>query len=81
MLTTGGYLSVQRGDTFDPQGNSFVLNVLQFDAALRLVSQSSLMLSAGPMSPGAATTFLLADVNGDGLRPAISTMTDSWIWP
>jgi hypothetical protein len=71
-LSSGGYLFAQRSDLFGIPGNYGAVNVLQFDASMRLVSQSSLMLNAGLMSPAIAGTLALVDVNGDGLPDLIA---------
>ncbi|MBV8843149.1 MAG: VCBS repeat-containing protein, partial [Bryobacterales bacterium] len=72
QLQGGRYLFVQRSDAFGIPGSYSAVNVVELDAALRLISQSSLMLSAGPMNPGGASTLTLTDVNGDGLPDLIA---------
>ncbi len=71
-LPSGGYLFVQRSDVFNTAtSNPPSVNVLEFDASIRLVSQSSFMLSGGATSSGSASTLALADVNGDGFPDLI----------
>src|SRR5215471_8242385 len=64
-LVSGEYLFAQRSDLFGVPGDYGAVNVLQFDAAMRLVSKTSLKLNAGPSRPGIANSLVFGDVNGD----------------
>jgi hypothetical protein len=46
-LGSGGYLFLQRSDLFGTPGAAFEVYALEFNASLKLVSQTSLSLSAG----------------------------------